>query len=794
MSDGSKALWEAVDHEECDTMSIHAPGAIQSCGWLLAFDLAGRCVSHLSSNLGEPIAGILGTPTVLGSTVDEVARVIDLPGAVLRFEAIDGWRAELPWLASDPVVVTSHSTSEHYILEIERDVPALAPDPTAMIAPLLAASNWQTFAEEMVKALGQLFGYSRTMAYTFHPDNHGEVIAEYLNQPDLEPFLGLHYPAADIPAPARRLYALQDVRFIENVDGPTVDLLGATAGDGQVPTLDLSFARRRAAAPVHLQYMRNMGVAATATVSVVQLERLTGMFVMHHTEPRSLSLSDCQTLSTLSRLASFVAVTMDQKSFETRRARVAALAEKLRRNLSASSDAIRFIEAIGDDLLSAVQADGLVARIGGELLRLGDVPDQFAIDRRARELRSAGTKLIAATDCLAADMPELAMSDRCAGAILARLPGTPEAYLAWFRRPFLTTVRWGGELTAQVRKDELGRLHPRSSFDEFVEDVTDRSRTWSDPDRLVVDSLLDAVQSGLLEWSYRQLAFQASIGSDDIFEAVFADAPIGIALLGLDGRFQRVNRALCGITGYDEQELTALTFQDITHPDDLDMDLNEATRLLNGEITSYQMDKRYFAKDGHLIWVHLSGSIVRDADRQPLIFIAHIEDISVRKRDEELLRRQATRDSLTGVFNRSRFEEELARYQTLARRHGYEEEAAVLMIDLDGLKQVNDEDGHLAGDDYLKSVAETISRRLRLSDVFARIGGDEFAALLPHTSAAQAQKLARTLADQVATNSHGSVCIGIGMLTRGQPDDALQRADQAMYHAKRQGRGNIYGP
>ena len=160
---------------------------------------------------------------------------------------------------------------------------------------------------------------------------------------------------------------------------------------------------------------------------------------------------------------------------------------------------------------------------------------------------------------------------------------------------------------------------------------------------------------------------------------------------------------MCGITGYDEQELTALTFQDITHPDDLDTDLNEATRLLNGEISSYQMDKRYFSRDGHLIWIHLSGSIVRDADDQPLIFVAHVEDISARKRDEELLRRQATRDSLTGVFNRSRFEEELARYQSLARRHAHQEEAAVLMIDLDGLKQVNDADGHLAGDDYLKA-------------------------------------------------------------------------------------------
>ena len=554
MSDGSEALWKVVGHEECDTLLIHAPDAIQAHGWLLAFDLVGRRVSHLSSNLGEPIARILRTPTVLGSAVDEVARALDLPGAVTRFEAIDGWRAELPWLISDPVVVRAHSTSDYYILEIEPDVPAVAPDPTAMIAALLAAPSWQAFAEAAVKALGQMFGYSRTMAYTFHPDQHGEVTAEYLNQPDLEPFLGLHYPAADIPPPARRLYVLQLVRVIENVDEPTVHLLGSTSGGELVPTLDLTFAHLRAVAPVHLEYMRNMGVAATATVSVVQGELLTGMFAMHHTEPRSLSLSDRRALAAFGRIASFVAATMDEKSFATRRAHVTALAGELRRSLTEGEDPIRCIEAIGDHALTLVEADGLVARIGREVFRLGDVPDQEAIDQRVRELSSAGTNLVQATDCLAADMPELATSDMCAGAIVAWLPGTPEGCLAWFRRPFLTTVRWGGELTALVRKDEFGRLHPRGSFDEFVENVTDRSRMWSDHDRIAADSLCHAVQSGLLEWSYRQLASQASIDpltglgnrrslATAIDDATRSGSPLRrLSLLFLDlDRFKRIN-------------------------------------------------------------------------------------------------------------------------------------------------------------------------------------------------------------------------------------------------------------
>ncbi len=283
-------------------------------------------------------------------------------------------------------------------------------------------------------------------------------------------------------------------------------------------------------------------------------------------------------------------------------------------------------------------------------------------------------------------------------------------------------------------------------------------------------------------------------GIDATFAAAFANAPIGMAVIGLDGSFRQVNREFCRITGYSAEDLTQLTFQDITHPDDLDIDLAEASRLLAGDIASYQMDKRYYSRDGHVVWVRLSVFLVHDDAGEPLSFISHIEDISARRRDEELLRRQATLDALTGVYNRSRFDEELGKYAALASRDSTTDEAAVFMIDLDGLKQINDQRGHTAGDAYLKTVADVISRRLRLSDVVGRIGGDEFAVLLPHTSVAQAQQLAQTLVEQVEAVSPGGICIGIAMITAGTIDDALERADRAMYRAKRNGGSHWCGP
>ncbi|MEW5811300.1 MAG: diguanylate cyclase [Actinomycetota bacterium] len=285
-----------------------------------------------------------------------------------------------------------------------------------------------------------------------------------------------------------------------------------------------------------------------------------------------------------------------------------------------------------------------------------------------------------------------------------------------------------------------------------------------------------------------------SARTDVTFAAAFANAPIGMAVVGLDGSFQHVNREFCRITGYHEQDLMRLTFQDITHPDDLDGDLAEASRLLTGDIAHYQMDKRYYSRDGHVIWVRLSVFMAHDDSGQPLSFISHIEDISARRRNEEMLRRQATLDALTGVFNRSRFDEELHKYAAQASTDSTAELAAVFMIDLDGLKKINDQLGHTAGDAYLKTVADTISRRLRLFDVVGRIGGDEFAVLLPHTTVTQAQQLAQTLVEQVETLSPGGICIGIAMVTPDTVDDALERADRAMYRAKRRGGSRWCGP
>ena len=283
------------------------------------------------------------------------------------------------------------------------------------------------------------------------------------------------------------------------------------------------------------------------------------------------------------------------------------------------------------------------------------------------------------------------------------------------------------------------------------------------------------------------------------FQLAFDHAPIGVNVVSLEGKLLQVNRALCEIIGYSEQEMLATTFQELSSENDLGEDVEQLRRLVSGEIPAYQMEKRYRHKNGSEVWALVSVSLVRDEDDKPLHFIGQILDVTDRRRLERELRHQAEHDNLTGLHNRRAFNGELARELTRERRYGGE--SCLLMIDLDGFKEINDTIGHGAGDDVLRAVAGTISERIRDTDVAARLGGDEFAVLLPSTDRQGGEILAidlvqaiRELRVPVGATEPAAVTASVGVacsseLPEGRDEDALLVAsDLAMYNAKRTGR------
>jgi diguanylate cyclase (GGDEF)-like protein/PAS domain S-box-containing protein len=335
-------------------------------------------------------------------------------------------------------------------------------------------------------------------------------------------------------------------------------------------------------------------------------------------------------------------------------------------------------------------------------------------------------------------------------------------------------------------EEELSERRMATASGDWVW-VEARSRALRDDDGQFV-----GVQASARDISDRKAAEEARQIADEQFRTAFDDALVGIALVAPDGSWLRVNEALCTIVGYSRDELYAMTFQDITHPEDLDADLAQLEDTLGGKRTGYQMEKRYLRPDGDVVWALLSVSLVRDADGAPRHFVSQVLDISERKRLEAELSRLATRDDLTGLYNRRFFERELGQSLRLLRRHGGR--SSVLFIDLDSFKEVNDTLGHQCGDDLLKHVAEILVGRLRESDVIARLGGDEFAVLLPMTNADGArciiEALERELAERpVELDGHtmtARASIGVAELDAElDVDGVLRRADQAMYTVKR---------
>ena len=319
--------------------------------------------------------------------------------------------------------------------------------------------------------------------------------------------------------------------------------------------------------------------------------------------------------------------------------------------------------------------------------------------------------------------------------------------------------------------------------------------------RLDLSSELQAKQALLAE---NTIAIGALRESESRFRRAFDDSGIGMGLVALDGRWLKVNPALCRITGYPEAELLARTVQAITHPDDLEGGLPFERPLLSGETTTYESEKRYLHKDGATVWILLTASVVTGSAGRPMYFVAQIQDISDRKKAHEALLTLATRDELTGLYNRREMDRLLAEEIVRGRRHG--RPVSLLLIDLDRFKQVNDTFGHPVGDLVLRAVADTVGESVRSFDRVARYGGEELAVVLPETSGAQAMVVAERIRTCVAarvvevdrgggdadrTPVTVTVSVGIGCTTAEHEltaEQLLRSADRALYAAKRSGR------
>lgn len=306
------------------------------------------------------------------------------------------------------------------------------------------------------------------------------------------------------------------------------------------------------------------------------------------------------------------------------------------------------------------------------------------------------------------------------------------------------------------------------------------------------------------------LAERAQLAGDS-WRAAFEAAPLGIAKVSLAGRLQEVNPALCALVGQARASLLGQRFSALVHPDDLGA-LAGAGHPGRSARPLARAELRLVSAGGQLRWCEVSSVLVKDRGGRPDHVLVHVVDITRHKRSQAQLRDLATRDPLTGLANRRWFELQLGRHVRACLEDG--PKGAVLVIDLDNFKNVNDTLGHQAGDRLVTQAAATFRRHLRDHDLLARVGGDEFAVLLRDGGAWSAESVARKLViaarDEMLVPRHGrsgapgvtevNVTVSVGVapfevLSGENPQRVLRAADVAMYSVKRSGRNGyaVYG-
>jgi light-regulated signal transduction histidine kinase (bacteriophytochrome) len=498
-----------ADLSNCDRELIQHPGSIQPHGALLVLEANAPRILQASANVGD----------VLGFTVDELIgssiEILggDLPaqvwtkvlagvraspqplrGYIERDGTRRGFGALIHRNGADAVILELEPVDLVAALSLARDLPQRLP---AAVERLGAAPTLDALAAETVSIYREIAGYDRVMFYRFDADGHGEVVAE-AKEAHLEPYLGLHYPESDIPQRARELYLRNRVRVLVDVNYEPVPLaprLFPPTGS----ELDMSLCWLRSMSPLHLQYLKNMGVTATLVVSLVREGKLWGLIACHHYSPKPLPYSLRTACDLVGEIVSTRLAVLENFSQVRTTALVRRLEGRLIEATWTRGEWQRALLEDSRDLLRMVDATGAVLVYDGEVLTAGDVPSTEAVRSLVDWVATHATGGVYASATLARDVPSFAaLADTASGVLAIELSRPDGEYLLWLRGEQVHEVRWAGNPHKPALPGNDPRdLSPRRSFAVWTERVRGTARPWSPAEvntaRAVGASLRDVV-------------------------------------------------------------------------------------------------------------------------------------------------------------------------------------------------------------------------------------------------------------------------------------------------------------
>ncbi|MFN3003332.1 SpoIIE family protein phosphatase [Mycolicibacterium wolinskyi] len=484
-----------IDLDNCAREPIHIPGSIQPRGVLAVVRESDFEVRQVSANvddlLARPVDAVLGRHLSALMGADQAARVEGVVSAFRDLRQRNPVECVID-VGGEPRefdVILHREPNGMLLVELEiayGERPYSYPNTyqavRSSVEELNRADTLFELYDASARAVRDLTGFDRVMVYRYDDSYNGEVVAES-KRDDLNPFLGLHYPSTDIPAQARALYEKNWLRLISDVNYTPAKLVPAVDPAIGTPT-DLTYATLRSVSPIHIEYLQNMGVHASMSISLLRHGRLWGLIACHHySGPHLPPFGARAAAEFLGSTLSLRLVDQFEEDQLNKRLGTQAVLAKL---MAATIDDRAPIAAAllgGPDLLDLVPADGVVVHIQGERQVLGTVPPPAIVSAVIDWARGAGEE-VASSECLSHSLPDIELDPQvAAGALVLDLPDGQHA--VWFRREVLRSVDWGGDphnkaiAISEGRDGREVRLSPRKSFDRWREIVRRRSQPWT---------------------------------------------------------------------------------------------------------------------------------------------------------------------------------------------------------------------------------------------------------------------------------------------------------------------------
>lgn len=516
-----------VDLTNCEREPIHIPGFIQPHGILLVLRETDLVVLQASQNaadaLERPLEEILEHP--LGEVLGEdAARQVQQRLGMEQLEISPLYVATRTLGSGPPQFFNGivHRRKGLILLEFERNDTSgavsfanLYPLVRTSVSSFEAARDWVHLCELAVQEVRRLTGFHRVMIYRFDEEWCGTVVAEEKSE-TMSPYLDLRFPASDIPRQARELYLLNRLRLIADVDYQPVPVLPVVNPETGGP-LDMSLSVLRSVSPVHIEYLKNMEVQASMSVSIIKDNKLWGLIACHHEEPRYLPFETRTACEFLGQVLALQIASAEERELNEKRLLSRPLQAKLLEAMARVPDFADGLIQHEYELLELTAASGAAIVNETECLRLGETPTEDQIRQLVDWLQGHAEALAAPQGVYACHSlptifpPAREYKDVASGLLAISISKFSPAYVFWFRPEVIQTVRWSGNPEKPVEKMGEGyRIHPRKSFEVWKQTVVDQAPKWQSHEVEAARELREAIIGIVL----RQAEERAQLSAD----------------------------------------------------------------------------------------------------------------------------------------------------------------------------------------------------------------------------------------------------------------------------------------